>query len=532
MRTVAALLLAAPAAVAAQDYRFEVPELLCNLSLEEDASLLVYYEITFRCSPGADPIDIVDIGLPTAEYDLESVAAELDGVVLDGIRRSSYIDIGVEIPLGSNEIQPGETSVLKVSATNPHMAFRDDVDSLYASTEFSPTWFDFSLLDGPTEVVIRFMFPPGADPNTVRHHELPFTDSWVTTDGRVVYEWRTTRIMSSSYFIGVSYPAALISGEIRDHYDPWAGMHATGRGFRISEGLCMGVCFGVTPLAVIALIVLGVRSSWKRRLRYMPPRIGVEGVGMKRGLTAPQAALLLELRLEKVTGLILYGLVLKEAVELSIVNGRPVLARRSPPPEGLHAYEKDFLEAVNDGRAGGDALDDARLGKTLTSMVVDLQERMKGFSAKETREYYRSIISEAWETAAKAGATGAAADILGEQLSWMMMDDGFDSRLRSVSADPVWMRPVTFSGGAGRLAGGQGAISIVDFCGRIASSIEGAAGGLVGSFTSLTTRVTAVTNPIPVSTSRGTGSGGRSSCACACACACAGCACACAGGGR
>ncbi len=46
----AALLLLTLGGVAApaQDYRFEVPEFICNVSVEKDRSLVIYYKITFR----------------------------------------------------------------------------------------------------------------------------------------------------------------------------------------------------------------------------------------------------------------------------------------------------------------------------------------------------------------------------------------------------------------------------------------------------------------------------------------------------
>lgn len=524
----AALLLLAPSVSGAQEYDFSIPRMDCSVSIESDASIQIWYGITFECAPGAHPIDIVDIGFPTAEYDPGSVRAEIDGEPLGGIRRSEYVPIGVEIPLGDRAIPPGGRGTLTVSAVNPHMVFHDEEDASYASTVFSPTWFDGSFLSGSTEYSILVRFPPGSVPDSVRYHGTPCTGAWTEPDGgRVVYEWTGVRRMDHQEFVGVSFPARLVTGEIRDEYDPWAGYSRPGP--PLAERICpVALCIGIPGFMAI-LVVAGIATQRARRLKYMPPRIGVEGTGIKRGLTAPQAALLLELPLEKVTALIMYGLVLKDALSLSSDDGRPVLVKRDPPPEGLHEYETGFLAAVASGEPGRKAIDDSLLGSCMVAMVKDLEERMKGFSASETRDYYRTIIAQAWARTENAGAAAAAASIVEEQLQWMMMDGDFDSRLRRSSAHPAWTGPfIPGPRTAGLAASGGPATSVVDFCSRIASTLETAADGAVSSFSGLTARVTGVTNPVPVSTGVSRGGGGG----CACACACAGCACACAGGGR
>ena len=59
------------------------------------------------------------------------------------------------------------------------------------------------------------------------------------------------------------------------------------------------------------------RPSWaagrkkRRKMEYLPPALAVEGTGVKRGLTAVEAAILLEAPLNKVMTMILFGLVKK-----------------------------------------------------------------------------------------------------------------------------------------------------------------------------------------------------------------------------
>jgi len=519
----------------AQTYRFEIPKYVCNLSLQEDASLQIGYEITFACLPGSDPIDIVDIGFPTRDYDPGSIAAELDGVPLTTIRPSEYIPIGVEIPLGDGTIMPGNSAVLKVSGVNPGMAFRDSSDPAYASTEFVPTWFDASCVSGESECVITFVFPQGADSSSVRYHSLPFTDSWISGDGRVVYEWRLTRRMSSAMYIGVSYPGSLISGEILDSRSAsYGGKEASTSFFDIAVPVICGLVF---PIGVLVFVLFFILRAGRNKLDYLPPTIGVEGTGIKRGLTAPMAAMLLELKLEKVAALILYGLVLKRAVEMDVppAGGRggakPSIRRITPEPEELHGYEKGFLEAIGDGADGAPALDSEKLVQVFIDMLKNLRRSMSGFSLKETRKYYRSIISKAWDTASEAGTPEAVQAVFDDDLQWMMMDPDFDKKMDRLPGTMIFPSGRSYSFGSGSVDGGKHGRTLAQACARVAGSIESAAGNVASSFSTIAAHVTSVTNPPPVDSSSGSGGGsGRSSCACACACA--GCACACAGGGR
>jgi len=299
--------------------------------------------------------------------------------------------------------------------------------------------------------------------------------------------------------------------------------------------------------------VIGIVRGIYRRRKYLPPKIGVEGVGIKRGLTAPMAALLNEEKLDRVTVLILFGLLRKGAVVLKPgPDGKPLIEKTGTDTANLWDYEISFLEAI---KAGGQ-LNEKVLKSMFVQMIKNLNTRMKGFSLRETRAYYRSITQQAWEMVRTAGPDAAGLKIVEEQLQWMLMDDDFDDKVRKlppvVFAAPTWFpvggwiadeptggsgpAPVAPAGGAPPVPGTGvpaapvgGGFSLTDICHQTASAIEGFSNRAVSSFGSLVSNVTGVTNPIPVSSSSGRSSGGSS---CACACACAGCACACAGGGR
>jgi len=122
---IAALLSAAlffTAAVSfAQTYYFTVPSNYSDVYINEDGSVTISYAITFANDSGASPIDIVDIGLPNDYYDLSTAKAWIDNTPITEIYKSTYIETGVEVHLGSRSIAPGKTDTLYFQITNPHM---------------------------------------------------------------------------------------------------------------------------------------------------------------------------------------------------------------------------------------------------------------------------------------------------------------------------------------------------------------------------------------------------------------------------
>ncbi len=365
------------------------------------------------------------------------------------------------------------------------------------------------------------VFPPGAHPDSVRFHEIPFTSSSVDSSGRVSYIWETRRKVSEPFNVGISFPSHLVAGPLSKRPAP---------PLLSPQAIGLLITIGIVSL-ISGLIIWGiagaVRNARKRRVSYLPPTIGVEGSGIRRGLTAPFAALLLEERLKKVFVLILFGLLRKGALELT-GSGSNASVTKVGVGDGLRSYER----AIFDLLPGPENLKNPPLEavrKVFLDMIDDLKEKMDGFSIEETAEYYRSIISNAWKMVNDAGSPDKAASILAERFGWLFVDENFDNMIKDLpvitsTAYPYWFGNImlhsdSFSGGA----------NLTEVCSSLAGMLEGAAGSAVSSLSKLSSIVTSVTNPVPVSRSYSSSSGGSS---CACACACAGCACACAGGGR
>jgi hypothetical protein len=249
-----------------------------------------------------------------------------------------------------------------------------------------------------------------------------------------------------------------------------------------------------------------------------------------------EAAILLEAPLNKVVTMILFGLLKKEAVR--VVSDEPLrLEKADPLPEGLHPYENDFLGAI---KKKGD-LRQKDLTKAITDLVEEVNQKMKGFHAKDTIAYYKDIVARAWKQVESADTP----EIVDEDLEWMMMDEDFEQKMPETFGSrpvlmPAWWwlyagsrRPAASGPSVGKAAPSTGAPRTVPgamVAHTVVSRVEGLSNRIVTNVSDFTARVTRTTHPVPVSTSSSRGSSGGGGCACACACA--GCACACAGGGR
>ncbi len=521
----------------AQDYSFTVDSNVSSVYVQEDGSVDIVYDITYTNDPGAHVIDIADIGLPNDYYDLSSATATIDGKPVVGIYKSEWLDTGVEIHLGSNQIAPGDTGTVHLEINIPHMVYQDEQDEAYGSVRFYPHHYE-ETGHGATYLRVSFYFPPGVQPEESRYHDQEFTEAAVEGD-RIVMTWINTEARADQqYQFGISFPKKYVSEVYAPPSFDLGGAILGLIGALFGSLLPLTICGGFA-LWIILSIVLGSRRRSKRLMDYMPPMVSVEGLGIKRGLTAVEAAMLLEAPLNRVLTMILFGVVKKGAVR--VVSDKPLrLEKADPLPEGLHPYESDFLETI---KKNGE-LRDKDLADVTTKLIKDVNQKMKGFHAKDTIAYYKDIVARAWKQVEGAETP----DVVDKNLEWMMADEQFEQKMPETFGPrplpmPAWWwlhsapsRPTAPTSGVGKAAPSIGAPRTVpgaQLADSVVTGIGNVSNNIVTSLSAFTARVTRVTHPVPVTKSSGGGwsSGGGGS-SCACACACAGCACACAGGGR
>lgn len=542
------VLLLVPLSVAyAQTYLFSLPFERVDLYWETNGTLTIEYEIVFQNQ--GDPLDVVDLGLPNENYTTSNITATIDGRPVDFIDYDSpYIDIGPAIYFGSNAIRAGDTGTFRARITGiTEMLYTDNEDETYASALFIPNFFGSDFVTGSSDITVVYHLPPGVQPaepkwHTEGHPGFPETpQTGFDSDGRITYTWRNfSASPSSEYVFGASFPKQYVTITTFQEQSTWDLLwESIGLTASVAIPLLFCLCFAGF---IVFLVWIGVVSDRKRRMQYLPPKIAIEGHGVKRGLTAPEAAILLEQPMDKILTMILFSTIKKGAAQVAKPDPLEV-AVTSPAPKDLREYETQFLGAFKEGDPG------ARR-RAMQTLMVDLVKgvanKMRGFSKRETLDYYKKISEDAWQQVEAAGTPKVQSKLYEENLEWTMLDPDYGGRTTTVFTGrpvyvPIWWGHYAGAGGgrsvisAPSRSTGGGRVLLptlpgADFAASVVGGVQNFAKSVTGNVADFTGGVTKVTNPPPPPTrsSGGGFSGGGSSCACACA----GCACACAGGGR
>lgn len=537
----------------AQNYSFEVPDMGVRVVVNKDSSIDFYYEIYFENDPDADPIDIVDIGMPTSSYNPSECEASIDGNELtpgQDIRNSEYVSNAVEVDLGDWAIPPGETGVLEFHGSAPQMAFQDPVHEGYASVKFRSTWFSPDFAHGNTYLNFAMQFPPGVEMNeTVYHGQTEPTRSMV--EGNIVFTWMNAgAVPYEGYLHGISFPAVYVEGVYPEQPEPdYEPIYTGTTDYSSGSGIFskMKIWFPIVMVLVIAVFRIfgsAVRVRKKgTKIKYITPAVGVEGAGPMKELSPAEASVVLCHDLDSIAAVAFFEMIKKGLVKLR--GTKPLkLERVGVTPDSVTGYYRDFLAGINkDGSLNGDTLKLA-----LTNLIKGTEKKTTGFPHEETAQYYRDAAEKAWaqvKTQTEHSARMAGFD---QNILVLLLDDEFAAKVRSTFGSGSFPLEGWMMGLVNAVAGPQTGVTTTAQGGL---SVTGAAlsEALAGGFLAVKNGAYEFTDPMekeivkdvnPAEYRRvyrpwlyggrtgGYGGGGG----CACACACAGCACACAGGGR
>ncbi len=525
----------------AQSYFFSLDKEIANVYWNSDGTMALDYVLTFTTQPGGHIIDFVDVGMPNESFDFNTIRADINGHPLSISHdfQGSGSD-GFSVDMGQYAIPPGQTGTVHVFVGSvSQVLHKDSSDGNYASAVFAPLYFQSDVITGNTDIIVIYHLPPGVQSDEPRWHSAPsgFPSQPQTSfdaQGRITYTWQNPNADGSTqYTFGASFPKK---------YVPSSSIVTVNLPSISPDAIFPFLCFGFFAFMFLGIPILTAVANSRRKLQYMAPRISIEGHGIKRGLTAVEAAILLGEPLDKVMTMILFGVIKKNAAQVTSRDPLQVDVS-SPLPEDLHEYELNFLNAFKENNAQTRR---NLLQEMTVKLVRSVSEKMKGFSRRETIDYYRNIMETAWKQVEDADTPEVKSQLFDKNLEWTMLDKEYDDRTRRVFHGPVFVpmwwgrydpgygRTVSTSHGSStpsmpsvpRLAGS-------DFASSVAVGMQTFSQKVIGNVTDFTSRVTHVTNPPPKPTAGSyggrSGDGGRS---CACACACAGCACACAGGGR
>jgi len=532
--------------LAQSSYLFSVDKELVDVSWNADGTESIEYTFNFTNQPGAHPIDFVDVGMPNSNFDMSTVTADVNGQSVN-VSSSDYqgSGSGFSVVMGGQTIASGASGSVHVFVGKiTGVLYPDSNDSKYASGDFAPTYFGSQYVSGSTDMTVTFHLPPGVKPEEPRWHDAPSgfpsqPQTGIDSQNRVTYTWSNPSASASTqYTFGASFPASYVPADtiITAPAFDFAGLIAG-----LIANLGTVLCFGFFAFMFLGLPIISAIQGSRRKLQYIPPKIGIEGHGIKRGLTAVEAAILMEQPLDKVMTITLFGVVKKGAAQ--VVTREPLKVQVTDPlPADLHDYESAFLGAlkVDDPRARQTAMQNM-----MVALIKSVSEKMKGFSRNETIAYYKNIMEQAWAQVAAAQTPEVKSQAFDQNLEWTMLDKEYDDRTRRTFTGPIFMpmwwghydptyrtAPTTVPAASFPTSSGRGSSALpgASIAASMVTGVQTFSSKVIGDLNTFTSKVTGVTNPPPATSSyRGGRSGGGG---CACACACAGCACACAGGGR
>jgi hypothetical protein len=507
--------------------------------INQNGSIDLLYDIQLTLDSG-DTISKVFVGQPKRDFTIGPAVDEY-GLELTASDVSSGSDYKVQVAL-SWGLAIGESVKFDLITNVASMLYNDTTNPGNIGMEFTPSWYEAPVNDLRIEIVL----PPNVTAKDVHTTQTAYWNNTADEDGCVTVYWEKQDLASGEqYPIGISFPA-----EYLPDYTPPAKPIDEGA-FDASVFVIAGV---VVAAIVVAIVIIAVVFLILSKKPYTAPKLSMESLGIRRGLTAVEASYLLEMKPTHIVTEILYSLLKKRAVWIEAA--KPVLKlkvmpdfedKKGTPETPLRYYEIDFIDAIkNDG-----TLDEEKLAHTVMYLRDTVAQKLRGYSRTDTVNYYRKIVAKAWAQVEQAGTTELASNAYNEQLLWLLLDPNYRARTeatfqnRVFEPNPVWFwywygyhyyhpHPTyTPNIGASTQAAKPPAIPGADFANNIATAVEKTSSNIVLSLEKFANSI--IPAPPPTKSSHAPARHDADcvcAChACACACACVSCACACAGGG-
>lgn len=106
-------------------------------------------------------------------------------------------------------------------------------------------------------------------------------------------------------------------------------------------------------------------------------------------------------------------------------------------PENLQPYEIDFCQAF---QTENKAERKKALQNVTVGLVKSVSEKMKGFSRKETIQYYTAIMEKAWQQVTDADTPEVKSETYEQVMDWTMLDKEWEGRTQNTfDRQPVFL---------------------------------------------------------------------------------------------
>ena len=395
--------------------------------INQDGSIELFYNITITLDSG-DPINFVQVGQPRGDFITGEAKDQFENTLSTSDIRSAdnyKVQANLDSPLTA-----GHTIWFTLTTSVPHMIWEDN--ATYVGMLFVPTWWEQASI---YNLQILIVLPPNVTVDQVRTTEVYWSNT-LGRDGRLAIYWEKQNLSPNEqkqFSVGVSFPKQYVQ-----YYDTQpTGLVA----FFQRYGTALFAFAFVTFLIGGVIIVV-------RKKSYLLPKISMETLGIRRGLTAVEASYLLEMQPTKIVTEILYSLLQKRAIWVESTNPslklkimQPFQDKHGTPETPLRYYEIDFLKALKEDGT----LEEEKLAHTIMFLRDAVEQKMRGYCRRDTIDYYRKIVTTAWEQVQQTGTSELASKAYDEQLLWLLLDPDVQSRTKTAFHDrafepsPFWL---------------------------------------------------------------------------------------------
>jgi hypothetical protein len=229
--------------------------------------------------------------------------------------------------------------------------------------------------------------------------------------------------------------------------------------------LCLLILSPISQLITSMLIVafaVGAEIFVRRRPRYEPAKVLLEGQFIRRGLTPPEAAVILERPFKTTVLLVVLGLVKKGIVEVSSISplvvelvadlrtrgrdlaGQEKTAYRQQAAARLDQiitpFEDQTLEILEAN--AGEPLTEIDFTILEKPLIAYTFERMQGHELEQTRAYYAKLVERAKvEIRSASGKNLRGQNAVDWNFEWVLLDEDLDAA--ALNGDlpwPSWLR--------------------------------------------------------------------------------------------
>ena len=513
----------------AQSNLYTVDHEWVQIFINDDGTIDLTYNISLTVTQGR--LTAFDVGQPTRDFTIGQAVDQFG----NQLYTYSYTPDVASVDF-NQQINAGERIWYTITTNVAGMIYNDTTNPGNYGMQFIPQWISDTAIN---DVRVQIILPFGVNVGDVKTTEN-FYNGTSTVESRLAVYWEKPSIAANEQFkVGVSFPAQFLP-----NYTP----STQSDGFSFDTFIIIAGVIGVF-FVILVFFFIAYRLS---KSTYATPKVSMETLGIKRGLTAVEASYLLDMKPPQIVTEILYSLLHKRAVWAE--ETKPSLKLKVLPPyenkkgsqdNPLRYYEIDFLNALKtDG-----ALDEEKLARCIMFLRDTTEKKLEGYSRKDTIDYYKKIVAQAWTQVENAGTPELTSNAYDEQLLWLMLDPNQRVHTETVFRDrpfqpqPMWLwwwygytiyhphpnyKPNINTPAQ---SGPAPAIPGAEFANNIATSLEKTSSNIV---VSLEKFANSIVPPPPKASHQPARKGSDCVCACAacaCACACVSCACACAGGG-